>query len=461
MTRSADCQVRTFEYKASLKRATHRRLSHFLEQQRRLFNAGLQERTDCYRKTKEIELVSIGKFDQFKSLTEIRRDLPEFSQYHVGCQRTALIRLDEAYKRFFKQGGFPRFKRYGSVNSFDAHGIGVRHSNRRGSLFVKGIGRFKWKFDDRYTPDQVKLARVVRQSRGVYVQLVCEIDSKMQGAENAIGIDVGVKDRAVLSNGASIEKARRKTRYLKRMQRLVSRSKKGGGSRKRKVQRLRKEHHRIRIRERNALHRETTAIVANHGKHVFVEDLQIGNHTASAKGDTENPGKKVKQKSGLNRSILEQCWGEFISQLEYKCASVGGSVVRVDPKDTTQRCSNCGEKPNEKMKLQARTYRCGTCGYLIDRDYNAARNILLRGLEASDAAGGMPRRGQKWDLNGDIGPHPRKKSPSFWLGFAAAPGASQRSGAAARQNGGEPTVEKPISLPSKGAAAQENGGETT
>ena len=431
--------VRTFEYKAIVKKPVHLRLNRFLEQQRQLYNAGLQERIDAYQKTRDTNPMSIGKFDQFKSLTELRRDLPEFAQFHVGCQRTALMRLDEAYKRFFKAGGFPRFKKYGSVNSFDAHDIGVKHTNRRGSIVVKGVGRFKWKFDDRYTSDQVKLVRVARQPRGVYVQLVCEVDLDDCGSDNVVGIDVGVKDRAVLSNGACIEKARRKVRYLKRMQRLVSRSRKGSGSRKRKVQRLRKEHHRIRIRERNALHRETSCIVKNHGKHVVVEDLRIGNLTSSAKGDVESPGRRVRQKSGLNRSILEQCWGEFVTQLEYKCEAAGGSVTRVDPMNTTQNCSNCGSKPENILKLQERTYRCGSCGYLIDRDYNAARNILLKGLVVLDAAGGMPRRGQKWNFNGDAGPHPRKKSPTFWLGFAALPNNHGNSAAGIGQKLGEST----------------------
>ena len=453
--------MRTFEYKAVLKKPVHVRLNRFLEQQRQLYNAGLQERIDAYQKTRDTNPISIGKFDQFKSLTQLRRDLPEFAQYHAQSQRTALRRLDEAYKRFFKQGGFPRFKKYGSVNSFDARGIGVKHSDRRGSIIVKGVGRFKWKFDDRYTPDQVKLVRVVRQPRGVYVQLVCEADLAVRGIEDVVGIDVGVKGRAVLSNGVCIEKARRKVRYLKRIQRLVSRSRKGSGTRKRKVQRLRKEHHRIRIRERNALHRETSAIVKHHGKYVVVEDLRIGNLTSSAKGDRENPGRRVRQKSGLNRSILEQCWGEFVSQLEYKCEAAGGSVTRVDPKDTTQSCSNCGGKPETKLKLQERTYRCGTCGYLIDRDYNAARNILLKGLVVLDVAGGMPRRGQKCNFNGDIGSHPRKKSPAFWLGFAAMPGFPGNSAAGAGQRLGESTSPTRRTMHVSAAGAGQRLGEST
>lgn len=115
------------------------------------------------------------------------------------------------------------------MNFFDAHRISVKHSARRGSIVVKGVGRFKWKFDDRYTPTRVKLARVVRLPRGVYVQLVCEVDLDVCGAEHVVGIDVGVKDRAVPSNGSCIEKAMRKVRYLKRMQRLVSQSRKGSG----------------------------------------------------------------------------------------------------------------------------------------------------------------------------------------------------------------------------------------
>ena len=134
-----------------------------------------------------------------------------------------------------------------------------------------------------------------------------------------------------------------------------------------------------------------------------MEDLDIEAMTASAAGTVDCPGRQVKQKSGLNRSILDQNWGTFIMQLDYKAASAGGQLVRVDPKYTTQRCSNCGGLPITKLTLNDRWYHCTHCGYGDDRDVNASKNVLLKGLALFDTGGALPAVSATEKRNQDIG----------------------------------------------------------
>jgi len=368
--------MRTYSYKALLSTPTHANLDKFLEQQRQLYNAGLQERIDCYKKTG----VGISAYDQYKSLTEIRRDDPEFSDFHVSCQRSALLRLDKAYKHFFSRGDFPRFKSYGRLRSFEASGIKPTFKDKYGSVKIKGIGLFRWRLDERCSKDQIKLIRVVKYPNGVYVNLICEVEPELKGLDNAIGIDVGVKERAILSDGTMIPKRVVDDKRKKQRQRKVARAKKGSTSRRKKVVELGKECYRITIRNRNELHAITTSIIRNHGKYVAVEDLRVKNLTANGGA----------HKKGLNRSILEQNWGQFTQQLEYKALSAGGKLVKVDPKNTTQRCSACGSLPQMKMTLADRWYYCTSCGHSEDRDINASKNILLEGLKAFSLGGSSP-----------------------------------------------------------------------
>ncbi len=368
--------MRAYTYAAKLSRQTHANLEDFLAQQRILYNAALQERIDCYQKTGR----KITAYDQYKSLTIIRAQDEWFAKYHVQSQRSALLRLDKAYRRFFKRGGFPRFRGRGRLRSFEASCIKPSFNDRYGSIKIKGIGRIRWRHDERCTKDQVTLVRIVKYPNGVYVQLICEVAPEVKGMDAAIGIDVGVKQRAVLSDGTIIAKHKVDNSETKRLQRKVSRAKRSSNSRKKKVVQLRKARHRQKVRNHNELHSITTAIIRNHGKWVAVEDIQIKNLTANGGA----------HKRGLNRSILEQNWGQFTQQLAYKAESARGVLVKVNPKNTTQRCSACGALPKVKLTLADRWYDCTACGHSADRDINASKNILLEGLQALNSGGIFP-----------------------------------------------------------------------
>jgi len=126
--------------------------------------------------------------------------------------------------------------------------------------------------------------------------------------------------------------------------------------------------------------------------------------TASASRTVARPGRGVKQKAGLNRSILEQNWGMFITEFDYKAASAGGQVVRVDPKHTTQRYSACGVLPLKALTLKERWYHCKHCGYQDDRDVNASKNVLLKGLLLFDAGSSLPAVSTTAKQNQDLSP---------------------------------------------------------
>ena len=133
------------------------------------------------------------------------------------------------------------------------------------------------------------------------------------------------------------------------------------------------------MRNRNSCHRVTTGLIQRFGV-IAIEDLRIGNMTRSARGTAETPGRNVRQKAGLNRSILEQSWGTIDRQLTGKAEWTGRQIVKVNPRLTSQRCSSCGAV--RKKATAAERWKCGACGTEHDRDVNAAINIERAGILA-------------------------------------------------------------------------------
>ena len=144
-------------------------------------------------------------------------------------------------------------------------------------------------------------------------------------------------------------------------------------------------HERVASMRQDFLHKASTAMSETQAV-VYVEDLKIRNMTRSARGTRETPGRNVRQKSGLNRSILSQGWGTFLSLLEYKLSGRGGRLVRVDPRNTSRTCSDCGHVSAENRPDQA-TFRCVSCGHADNADVNAAKNLLRVGQTRSACSG--------------------------------------------------------------------------
>ena len=181
----------------------------------------------------------------------------------------------------------------------------------------------------------------------------------------------------------------RTKRKLARLQRQLARKAKSSENWKKCKQKINRLNSRTANIRKDYLHKLSTTIAKNHSV-VVLEDLKITNMSASAKGTIEAPGKKVKQKTGLNRAILDQGWGEFARQVEYKLRWLGGTLIKVPPAYTSQKCSICGH--TEAGNRNKQQFLCLMCGTTLHADINAAKNILAAGL-AVIACGEHPEVG--------------------------------------------------------------------
>ena len=210
----------------------------------------------------------------------------------------------------------------------------------------------------------------------VSIQTEFEIEPKRM-INSEIGIDMGVKKFVTFSNGTFVEPVnslKNNLKQLAKLQKKLSRQQKGSSNSKKTKAKITKLHRRIANIRRDFLHKNTTTIAKNHGI-VFMEDLKVSNMSASASGTVEQPGKKVRQKSGLNRSILDQGWFSFKTMLAYKLEERGGLLVLVPPKNTSRTCPNCGYISAENRRTQAH-FSCIKCGYKENADVVGAINVL-------------------------------------------------------------------------------------
>ncbi|MFO7808469.1 RNA-guided endonuclease InsQ/TnpB family protein [Guyparkeria sp.] len=196
----------------------------------------------------------------------------------------------------------------------------------------------------------------------VSIQTEREVETGYHSASSIVGVDAGVAKRQ---------------RQLVKAQRALSRKKKFSRNWIKAKARVQKIHTRIGNTRRDYLHKLTTTLSKNHAA-IVIEDLQVRNMAMSASGTVDQPGRNVRAKTGLNRSILDQGWSEFRRQLEYKQAWRGGIVEAVAPRNTSRTCSACGHVAKENRQSQSR-FECVGCGHTAHADVNAARNILAAG----------------------------------------------------------------------------------
>ncbi len=324
---------------------------------------------------------------------------------HSQVLQQTLMNLDRAMKDAFNKKSpkrFPVFKKKGQHDSF-CYPQGFRVDQINSRVFLPKIGWVSYRKSRELTgkPKNITVSR-----RGdkwdVSIQTEQEVTDPVHPVPgSSVGIDRGVAVFAAISNGSNIEPVsafkENQSRLARLQRRLAGKTKFSMNWRKEK-QKITRLHERIGNIRRDFLHKASTTISKNHAV-VVIEDLAVANMSRSAKGTKEYPGRNVRAKSGLNRSILDQGWGEFGRQLEYKLLWLGGKLVKVPPAYTSQTCSKCDHVAKESRKSQA-VFTCVSCGYVDNADTNAAKNILAAG-HAATACGGMVHSG-----------HPMKQEPS-------------------------------------------------
>lgn len=290
--------------------------------------------------------------------------------------------LDRAYKDGFDKNQplkrLPRKKRRDRDVSF-RYPQGIKVDNRR--VFLPKIGWVGF-FKSQPIEGLIKNATLSYQADHWYVSIQVEqaLPEPRHVSTSDVGVDLGVAKFAALSNGIAYEPESPYRKYqdqLARSQRQLSRKVKFSSNWHKQKKQIQKLHHKIACCRSDFLHRTSHRISQNHAM-LFVEDLKVRNMSRSAKGSLEQPGRNVRAKAGLNKSILDQGWGEFRRQLEYKSQWRGGIVVAVPPHHTSQECSRCGHTHKENRPSQER-FECGACGHKENADINAAKNIRARG----------------------------------------------------------------------------------
>jgi putative transposase len=385
---------KTFKYKLLPTNEQEQRMAFVLRRCRELYNAALQERRDAWQKCH----TSITCAHQSTELPAVKEVRPEYHDVHSQVLQDVLTRLDHAFQAFFRrvengeQPGYPRFQGANRYASFTYKQFGNGATLDNGCLVLSKIGQIAVKWS-RPLEGTVKTVTITHEADGWYCCFSCT-DVPMEplpptGRET--GIDVGLKVFLITAEGEFVENPRhyrRSERDLKKAQRRVARRKKGSKRRKKAAHLLAKKHQHIR-RQRTDFHHKTALGLVRRYDTIYLEDLQVANLSRRPAPKPDGNGgylhNGASQKAGLNKSINDAGWAQFRTILEGKAAYAGRRVVAVPPAYTSQDCSGCGERVEKSLSV--RTHVCPSCGLILDRDENAARNIQWAGQALAGTRG--------------------------------------------------------------------------
>jgi putative transposase len=348
----------TYKFRLYPTKAQEKKLEETLETCRRLYNLMLDDRLKNHTPF----------FEQKKKLIELKKEDKYLKEVHSQVLQDVVLRLDKAFESYFAGlSKFPRFKRKGRYNSFTypQHEVGFRLIGNRIKLGV--IGKIKMRIH-RVIEGKIKTATIIKDIDQWFVALSVEkqANNTLNQNNKSIGVDLGITNAIALSDGALIEGPRflrKAEERIKKLQKTLSRKKRGSKRREKSRILLAKAWRKVRRQRDDFAHKVSNNLAGEYGTIVF-EDLNI-------RGMVKN--------HSLASAIMDSCWYKLRQLTVYKAERRGGRIVFVNPAGTSQKCSGCGgmvQKP-----LSERTHICPKCGLVLDRDVNAARNILALGLE--------------------------------------------------------------------------------
>lgn len=345
---------------------------------RLVYNLALEQRRDFWRQYRATTGKSISWGQQSLEVTALRREFDFIGAVPRTCLEYALRDLDKAFGSFFRGGGYPAFRRKGVHQSVRLawKDLARRDLNARWSeVRLPRVGWVKYRRSRQIDGDVMNVTVQVTDQRWEVV-FAADVASAPIACHGVVGIDRGVATTLSLSNGEHIRLPDLTVleQRKRRAQRVLARRKRGSGrnaKQRRAVARVIAKIARVRAHH---LHVASTGI-ARRFELVVLEKLNVRGMTASARGTIEQPGRRVAQKRGLNRSILAQGWSIFASQLEYKLEAAGGRLIYVPAAYTSQTCAECGVVDARSRKSQA-VFECVACDHRDHADTNAARNIM-------------------------------------------------------------------------------------
>jgi putative transposase len=349
----------TYKFRIYPSTQRERRLNDTIETCRRLYNNFLEDRNEN----------RTGLYEQKRQLVSLKRDNKYLKAVFSQVLQDVALRLDKTFQAFFTGlMKYPRFRKYGRYNSFTYPQLGFKLKGSK--LYLSKIGKVKIVLH-RKISGFIKRITVIRDVDQWFVALfVDESNPTVKCADGKIGVNVGISSVAALSDGTLIENPRylkESVQRIKSLQRKLSRKKKASQNREKTRITLAKAWRKVRRQREDFCHKLSNDLTRENELAVF-EDLKILN---------------MVKNHNLASAILDTTWGKLRVMTVYKAERRNGRVILVNPVGLSQKCSRCGWFSPTKLTLKDRMFHCLNCGLVLDRDVNAARNILKLGLEQS------------------------------------------------------------------------------
>lgn len=376
--------MKTFKYRLQPSKSQRTKLMQTLELCRWVYNETLATRKKAWEQEHKI----LSLYDTNKLLTIWKQEHPELKGVYSQGLQNVQERVDLAFKAFFRRvkagekAGYPRFRGSGWYDSFTFKQFGFKLLDN--SLFLSKIGAIKIVLH-RPIEGRIKTLTIQRDAVGNwYACFACEVEADpLPDNELAVGIDVGLESFATLSNGVKVDNPRffrRDEKELAKAQRKLAKAMKGTPERAKRCKAVQHIHQRIVNRRRDFAHKLSRELIDSFGMIAF-EKLN---------------GKNMLQNHRLAKSISDAAWNQLITYSTYKAENAGRVVVLVDPRNTSKQCSCCGAMIEKSLSV--RVHACPVCGLVMDRDENAAKNILRLGLESLGDALEAPGALASWGL---------------------------------------------------------------
>ena len=367
---------KTYRYRIYPTGKQEKSLLSVLDACRWLYNQLLEQRKTLWEKEKK----GVTCYQQIATFSKLAKQNTSLSCVYSQSRQNVAVRVDLAFKAFFRRckagekPGYPRFKGKGWYDSFtypqNNNSFKLTENNTR--IYLSKVGNVKITYH-RKMQGTMKMCSVKRARTGKWYVMISCVDAprqKVRPSKGQVGIDVGLKTFAVFSDGMMVENPRffkKSEKALAKVQRKLAKQKKGSKERQKVKRVVSKVHERISNRRDDFTHQQSRRIVNAYGT-IVVEDLNIKSMVVNG------------QFPSIRKGIADVAWRSFLDKVSYKAESAGRTFQKVNPAYTTQDCSGCGNR--QVMKLPDRIYNCPVCGLSLDRDLNAARNILAVGLHS-------------------------------------------------------------------------------
>lgn len=358
--------IRTYKYRLYPSPSQARALQRVLDACRGLYNMALAERKHAY----QIEGRSVSKTELYEIAKRYRQTFPYADQVFSQTAQSVIEQVDDAFQAFCRRvkagenPGYPRFKGRGWYNSFlfKQFGSGARLDGRRLKLFGIGRVRVRW---HRAIQGKIKTVRIVHKAGRWYACFACEVEAPdpLPATGRVVGIDVGISALLTTSDGDKVAPPtyyRAGQQKLRVLQRKLARARRGSRNRRKALRQVQRQHEHVANQRRDFLHKLSTDLVRTFDR-IALEDLRVRN---------------MVRNHHLSKSILDSGWTTFRQHLTYKAESAGREIAFVDAAYTSRCCAECGAVFHN-FDLSTRWVTCD-CGLSLDRDHNAALNILSR-----------------------------------------------------------------------------------